>query len=31
VLHQLGSDDLTLYDRSMGEWAKDLSLPVETD
>ena len=23
VLHQLGYDDLTLYDGSMGEWAKD--------
>ena len=21
----------TLYDGSMGEWAKDLSLPIETD
>ena len=31
VLHQLGYDDLTLYDGSMGEWAKDLSLPIETD
>jgi thiosulfate/3-mercaptopyruvate sulfurtransferase len=31
VLHQLGYDDLTLYDCSMGEWAKDLSLPIETD
>lgn len=31
VLHQLGYDDLTLYDASMSEWARDLSLPVETD
>src|SRR5262249_52041763 len=31
VLHQLGYDDLTLYDGSMGEWAKDRSLPIETD
>ena len=31
VLHQLGYDDLTLYDGSMGEWAKDPSLPIETD
>ena len=23
LLHQLGYDDLTLYDGSMGEWAKD--------
>ena len=31
VLHQLGYDALTLYDGSMGEWAKDTSLPIETD
>jgi thiosulfate/3-mercaptopyruvate sulfurtransferase len=31
VLHQLGYDDLTLYDGSMGEWAKDSALPIETD
>lgn len=31
LLHQLGYDDLTLYDASMGEWAKDTSLPIETD
>ncbi len=30
LLHQLGFDDLTLYDSSMGEWAKDPSLPIET-
>jgi thiosulfate/3-mercaptopyruvate sulfurtransferase len=30
VLHQLGFDDLTLYDASMGEWAKDPTLPIET-
>ena len=30
LLHQLGFDDLTLYDGSMGEWAKDQSLPIET-
>ena len=23
--------DLTLYDASMGEWAKDVTLPIETD
>ena len=31
LLHQLGYDKLTLYDASMGEWAKDASLPIETD
>lgn len=31
MLHQLGYDGLTLYDGSMGEWAKDASLPIETD
>ena len=31
LLHQLGYDDLTLYDGSMGEWAKDRALPIETD
>jgi thiosulfate/3-mercaptopyruvate sulfurtransferase len=30
LLHQLGFDDLTLYDGSMGDWAKDPSLPIET-
>ncbi len=30
MLHQLGFDDLTLYDGSMGEWARDPSLPIET-
>ncbi|MBV8122186.1 MAG: sulfurtransferase, partial [Alphaproteobacteria bacterium] len=29
VLHQLGFDDLTLYDGSMGEWARDPTLPIE--
>jgi len=29
VLHQLGFDDLSLYDGSMGEWAKDSALPIE--
>ena len=29
VLHQLGFDDLMLYDGSMGEWAKDPALPIE--
>jgi thiosulfate/3-mercaptopyruvate sulfurtransferase len=31
LLHQLGYDDLTLYDGSMGEWARSESLPIETD
>jgi thiosulfate/3-mercaptopyruvate sulfurtransferase len=31
LLYQLGYDNLSLYDGSMGEWAKDLSLPIETD
>jgi thiosulfate/3-mercaptopyruvate sulfurtransferase len=31
VLHRLGYKNLTLYDGSMGEWAKDTSLPIETD
>ncbi|WGS21162.1 MULTISPECIES: sulfurtransferase [unclassified Bradyrhizobium] len=29
-LHRLGYHNLTLYDGSMGEWAKDESLPIET-
>jgi thiosulfate/3-mercaptopyruvate sulfurtransferase len=31
VLHRLGYENLTLYDGSMGEWARDTSLPIETD
>jgi thiosulfate/3-mercaptopyruvate sulfurtransferase len=30
MLHRLGYDKLTLYDGSMGEWAMDESLPIET-
>ncbi len=30
LLHQLGYDDITLYDASMGEWARDESLPIQT-
>jgi thiosulfate/3-mercaptopyruvate sulfurtransferase len=29
LLHRLGYDNLTLYDGSMGEWARDESLPIE--
>jgi thiosulfate/3-mercaptopyruvate sulfurtransferase len=29
LLHQLGYDDLALYDGSMGEWARDPALPIE--
>ncbi|WP_027580783.1 sulfurtransferase [Bradyrhizobium sp. Ai1a-2] len=28
-LHRLGYDNLTLYDASIGEWAKDETLPIE--
>ena len=31
LMHRLGYDNLPLYDGSMGEWAKDASLPIETD
>jgi len=31
LLHQLECEHLTLYDGSMGEWARDGSLPIETD
>ena len=30
LLHQLGYPDLTLYDASMGEWARVPELPIET-
>lgn len=30
MLHRLGFDDLTLYDASMGEWANDPALPIES-
>jgi thiosulfate/3-mercaptopyruvate sulfurtransferase len=30
LLYRLGYQNLTLYDGSMGEWAKDESLPIET-
>jgi len=31
LLTQLGYDKLSLYDASMGEWARDPALPIETD
>ena len=31
VLHQLGYEDIAVYDASMSEWALDPSLPIETD
>lgn len=31
LLHQLGYEELALYDGSMGEWAKDPDLPIERD
>ena len=31
VLHQLGYNNITVYDNSMSEWASDASLPIETD
>ena len=30
LLYRLGYDNLSLYDGSMGEWARDKSLPIET-
>ena len=31
ILHRLGYTDVAVYDASMSEWAKDESLPIETD
>jgi thiosulfate/3-mercaptopyruvate sulfurtransferase len=31
LLRPLGYENLMLYDGSMGEWATDASLPIETD
>lgn len=31
LLHQLGYEDVTVYDASMSEWAKDDALPIEVD
>ena len=30
LLHQLGHDNVSVYDASMSEWARDESLPIET-
>jgi len=30
LLHQLGYENITVYDDSMSQWAKDESLPIET-
>ena len=31
LLHQLGYQNLTVYDDSMSQWATDTTLPIETD
>lgn len=31
LLHQLGYENLTVYDDSMSQWATDETLPIETD
>ena len=31
LLHQLGYEHISVYDASMSEWARDESLPMETD
>ncbi len=31
LLHQLGFEDVAVYDNSMSEWATDASLPIESD
>ncbi|TCZ58537.1 sulfurtransferase [Roseicella aquatilis] len=31
LLHQLGYQDIAVYDASMSEWARDESLPIERD
>jgi thiosulfate/3-mercaptopyruvate sulfurtransferase len=31
LLHQLGYEDISVYDASISEWARDESLPMETD
>ncbi|MDH3713617.1 MAG: sulfurtransferase [Gammaproteobacteria bacterium] len=31
LLHQLGYEEISVYDASMSEWARDAALPMETD
>ena len=31
LLHQLGYDNIAVYDNSMSEWATDHDLPIEAD
>lgn len=31
LLHQLGYDDVSVYDNSLTEWARDAQLPLESD
>lgn len=31
LMHQLGYEDIAVYDNSMSEWATDETLPIETD
>ena len=31
MMHRLGYAGIAVYDASMSEWAKDESLPIETD
>ena len=31
MMHRLGYGEITVYDASMSEWAKDQTLPIETD
>jgi thiosulfate/3-mercaptopyruvate sulfurtransferase len=31
ILHQLGHTDISVYDNSLNEWARDTSVPMESD
>jgi len=31
LMHQLGYENVVIYDGSLGEWAKNIDLPMETD